>query len=112
MAIINAMASVAVNDQKQSVKWYEKIFSRPPDSMPSAELAEWRFEQGGRLQVYQLKERAGRGSFTLAVNSLVDQIVELRKIGIDPATPKINENAKVVMIKDPDGNSIAFAEYS
>jgi hypothetical protein len=110
MTITNAFASVAVNDQKQSVKWYERIFGRPPDSTPSSELAEWQFEQGGRLQVYQLTERAGRGSFTLAVSNINEQIAALRKVGIDPGTPMINEKIKVVMIKDPDGNSIAFAE--
>lgn len=112
MAITNAFATVAVNDQKQSVKWYEKIFRRPPDTTPSTELAEWHFEQGGKLQVYLLKERAGRGSFTLAVSSLKDEIESLRKVRIDPGTPMISENTKVVMIKDPDGNSIAFAEAS
>jgi hypothetical protein len=109
--ITNVMASVAVNDQKQSVKWYEKLFSRPPDSAPSAELAEWQFKQGGRLQVYQLQERAGKGSFSLAVNSLKDQIAVLRKVGIDPGKPMISDKTQVVMIKDPDGNSIAFAQY-
>ena len=74
------------------------------------EVAEWKFERGGWLQVYELQERAGSGSVTLAVSSLEEQIENLRKIGIDAGKPMISEKAKVVMIKDPDGNSIAFAE--
>jgi len=34
------------------------------------ELAEWQFPRGGGLQVYQLPEHAGQGSFTLAVATL------------------------------------------
>lgn len=110
MTIMNALASVAVKDLAKSVKYYQKLFGRPADSTPMPEVAEWKFERGGWLQVYQLKERAGAGSVTLAVDSLEDQITTLHKIGIDPGKPMISEKAKVVMIKDPDGNSIAFAE--
>jgi predicted enzyme related to lactoylglutathione lyase len=110
MSITNALASVAVKDLANSKRWYESLFGREPDTTPMPEVAEWKFEQGGWLQVYQLKERAGAGSVTLAVNSLDDQIAILHRIGIDPGTPIINEKVKVVMIKDPDGNSIAFAE--
>ncbi|HEV7432848.1 MAG TPA: VOC family protein, partial [Steroidobacteraceae bacterium] len=110
MTITNALASVAVNDLAKSVKYYQKLFGRPADSTPMPEVAEWKFEQGGWLQVYQLKERAGAGAVTLAVNSLEEQIANLHKIGINPGKPMLSEKAKVVMIKDPDGNSIAFAE--
>ena len=110
MAIVNALASVAVRNLTASMKWYERLFGRAADSRPMPEVAEWKFERGGWLQVYQLSERAGMGSVTLAVGSLDEQIVTLRKLGIDPGAPSINPQVKVVMIKDLDGNSIAFAE--
>jgi predicted enzyme related to lactoylglutathione lyase len=112
MSIDNALASVAVRDLKASVKWYEKVFGRPPDSIPMPELAEWRFGGGGRLQVYELAERAGSGSFTLIVSRIEQEIEKLRGLGIDPEKPMSGKGVKVVMIKDPDGNSIAFAEGS
>jgi predicted enzyme related to lactoylglutathione lyase len=110
MSIDNALASVAVRDLKASVKWYEKVFGRPADSTPMRELAEWRFGGGGRLQVYELPERAGSGSFTLAVSRIDEEIEKLRGLGVDPGKPMTGKGLKVVMIKDPDGNSIAFAE--
>jgi predicted enzyme related to lactoylglutathione lyase len=110
MPITNALASVAVKDLAGAVDYYQKLFGRPADSTPMPEVAEWKFERGGWLQVYQLKERAGAGSVTLAVTSVEEQIANLRKIGIDAGKPMISEKVKVVMIKDPDGNSIAFAE--
>lgn len=110
MSIKNAIASIAVKDLNSSSKWYEKLLGRAADSMPMAEVAEWRFERGGWLQVYQSKERAGAGSVTLAVDSVHQQIESLEKLGIDPGPQMDNEKVKVIMIKDPDGNSIAFAE--
>jgi len=110
MSIKNAIASVAVKDLSSAVQWYETLFGRPADSRPMAEVAEWEFERGGWLQVYENAERAGTGSFTLAVSSLDEQIADLKSKGIEAGEPMISEKAKVVMIKDPEGNSIAFAE--
>ena len=110
MTIKNAIASLAVRDLGASVKWYERLLGRPADSRPMTEVAEWKFDRGGWLQVYQSPDRAGSGSVTLAVSSLDDQVSDLKNAGLDAGQPKISDKVKVVMIKDPDGNSIAFAE--
>jgi hypothetical protein len=34
----------------------------------------------------------------------------LKQLSIDPGSPMKSAKEKVVMIKDPDGNSIAFVE--
>ena len=70
MSIHNAIASVAVRDVQAATKWYEKVLGRSADSAPMDEVREWKFERGGWLQIYQLVERAGSGSFTLAVTNL------------------------------------------
>jgi catechol 2,3-dioxygenase-like lactoylglutathione lyase family enzyme len=110
MSIDNALASLAVKDLARSVKWYAKVFGRPADATPMAEVAEWWFERGGGLQVYLLPERAGAGSCTLAVTHLDEEIEKLRGLGIDTGSQPSAKGIKTVMIKDPDGNSIAFAE--
>lgn len=110
MSIQNALASLAVADLAAASRWYQNLLGRPADSKPMAELAEWKFERGGWLQVYQGKERAGGGSATLAVSDLDEQIAHLRQLGIDPGRTMGGHSVKVVMIKDPDGNSIAFAQ--
>jgi hypothetical protein len=109
VSINNALASVAVKDLESAVKWYERIFNRPP-SRPMPEVAEWSFERGGVLQVYQLPERAGAGSFTLIVSSVAEQIAQLDKLGIDTSQRTSSDKVKTVMITDLDGNHIAFAE--
>lgn len=110
MAIENVLASVAVKDLKAATAWYTKVFGRPADSTPMPEVAEWKFNRGGWLQVYQLPERAGAGSFTLAVSDLDAEIARLRKVGIDGGQPTASRIVKTLMITDPDGNHIAFAQ--
>ncbi|CAN5409182.1 VOC family protein [soil metagenome] len=110
MSVINALASVAVRNLGLSIRWYEELLGRAADSVPMSEVAEWEFERGGWLQVYQNKERAGTGAVTLSVDKLDEQVDHLRRIGIEPGKQTTSKKVKVVMIKDPDGNSIAFAE--
>jgi predicted enzyme related to lactoylglutathione lyase len=110
MKIDNAIASVAVKDLKSAAKWYEKLFRRPADSTPMPEVAEWKFDRGGWLQVYQLPERAGSGSCTLAVSNIDEMVAHLESLGIDTSQRASGEKVKTVMIVDPDGNHLAFAE--
>ncbi len=111
MTIKNALASVAVADLAATLPWYQKLFGRPADSRPMDEVAEWKFPGGGWLQVYQTAgERIGKCSVTLAVDNLDQQIADLRALGIDPGKIMGGAVVKVVMLQDPDGNSIAFAE--
>lgn len=110
MNIDNALASVAVRDLTAAVAWYAQLIGRPPDSTPMPEVAEWEFDRGGWLQIYQLPERAGRGSCTLAVSRIEETIAHVRELGIDANQTTSSEKVKTLMITDPDGNHIAFAE--
>lgn len=109
MAINNALASVAVNDIKAAVQWYTKVVGRAPNSTPMPELAEWKFPTGGWLQVYALPERAGSCSCTLAVSNIDLERTRLERLGVVTGA-SLSEQIKVFMLKDPDGNSIAFAQ--
>jgi predicted enzyme related to lactoylglutathione lyase len=110
MKIDNVLASIAVKNIKVASAWYEKLFRRPADSTPMPEVAEWKFERGGWLQVYELPERAGAGSCTLAVSDIADVIAHLQSLGIDTSEADSGAKVKTVMITDPDGNHLAFAE--
>jgi predicted enzyme related to lactoylglutathione lyase len=110
MKIDNAIASVAVKDLKTASAWYEKLFQRAADSTPMPEVAEWKFERGGWLQVYQQPDRAGGGSCTLAVTDIAGLTTHLQSLGIDTSDSTSGDMVKTVMITDPDGNHLAFAE--
>ena len=110
MSIDNALAGVPVKNLQAAVAWYEQVLERPADSRPMPEVAEWKFPHGGWLQVYQLAERAGCGSFTLAVTDIDEIITRARKLGIDTSQKSSSPKVKTLMITDPDGNHIAFAQ--
>ena len=110
MSIQNALASLAVSDLDTAITWYATLLGRPADSRPMPEVAEWKFPRGGWLQVYALAERAGKGSVTLAVDDVAAESSKLMALGIDVDAPPSSAKVRTVMIKDPDGNSIAFAE--
>ena len=112
MAIENALATVPVNNLQAAIAWYERVLERPADSRPMPEVAEWKFPRGGWLQLYQLAERAGGGSFTLAVSDIDEIIARAQKLGIDTSHKSSSPKVKTLMITDPDGNHIAFAQTS
>jgi hypothetical protein len=74
------------------------------------EVAEWKFARGGWLQVYRRPERAGAGSCTLAVSDIDEVVSHLQSLGIDTSERTVGAKVKTVMITDPDGNHLAFAE--
>lgn len=106
------IASIAVRHLGSAVQWYAALLGRPADVCPMRGEAEWRFERGGWLQIHERFERAGCGAVTMAVDSLDEQIAHLQRLGIHPGKPLGSPRVRVVMIEDPDGNSIAFAEVS
>jgi predicted enzyme related to lactoylglutathione lyase len=110
MSIDNAIASLAVKNLTSAVAWYEALLGRAADSTPMPEVAEWKFPRGGWLQIYQLPERAGSGSCTLAVSDIEEVVAHVTKLGVDASQRGSGTQAKTLMIADPDGNHIAFAE--
>jgi len=99
-----------MKDLAAATEWYEKLFQRSPDSKPMPEVVEWKFPRGGWLQVYLLPERAGTGSCTFAVDDVDEVVRHLRKLGLDTGKVMTSEKTRVIMIKDPAGNSLAFAQ--
>jgi predicted enzyme related to lactoylglutathione lyase len=110
MSIDNVLASVAVTDLATATDWYTRLLGKPPDAKPMPEVAEWQFARGGWLQVYQAPERAGQGSFTLAVSSLDEILPQVQKLGVDMSDRTSGPQVKTLMITDPDGNHVAIAE--
>jgi len=110
MSIDNAIASLAVKDLAAAVAWYQALLGRAADSSPMPEVAEWKFPRGGWLQVYRVPERAGNGSVTLEVSNIDEVVAHVEKLGIDTSQRSSGPKVKTLMIVDPDGNHIAFAE--
>jgi len=107
MLVTNALASLPVRNLDAAQGWYASILG--PGSQPMTEVVEWQMERGGGLQVYEAPDRAGFGSCTLVVSDIDEMVEQLRAAGLEPPEPIRNDRVDVVMIQDPDGNSLAFA---
>jgi len=110
MKIVNALAGVAVARIDDAVAWYSKVIGGSPHGRPMEGLAEFRFDRGGWLQIFEDRSRAGKSSVTLAVSSLDEQIQALRKVGVDIGNRTKTEYVATAIVNDPDGNQIVFAE--
>jgi catechol 2,3-dioxygenase-like lactoylglutathione lyase family enzyme len=111
MPINNALAGIAVKDFSTARAWYEQLLGRAPDAEPmKGRLVEWHFPEGGVLLVFEEKDRAGRGSVTLSVTSLEEQLADLKAKGIVIGQQTQTEFILTATVSDPDGNLITFAE--
>ena len=110
MTIVNAIASLAVSDLPASSLWYARLLGKPAASRPMPEVAEWQFGRGGWLQLYQQPDRAGGGSVTLAVDDIEALASHLQQVGVAHGALSTTPLVRTIMLTDPDGNHIAFAQ--
>src|SRR5690349_15269971 len=104
MAITNAVAGIAVNDIGAATLWYSQLLGRAPDRRPMSNVAEWRFENGAGIQLYEDEDRAGGSCVTLVESDLDRRVADLK--GEDIAIQSRSNAAKLrtVTIEDEDGN--------
>ena len=110
MPVTNALAGVAVSDLFKSIPWYSRLLDREPDAQPMAEVAEWKFEKGGWIQIFKDKDRAGSSSVTLVVDNLDERLADLKEKRISILHVADSKLVKTAIIADPDGNQIVFAQ--
>ena len=109
MKIDNVLASVAVKDLDVAVAWYAEVLGSR-GSRPMPEVAEWSLPRGGGLQVYRLPARAGNGSLTFAVDDIDEAVRKLKTMNVDVSQVSASERVRTLMVTDPDGNHVAFAQ--
>ena len=108
--ITNVLAGIAVSDLDEAIPWYERILDRPPDARPMSEVAEWKFESGGWLQVFQDPDRAGQSSVTLVDSSIDQRVSALRAKGIEIGSTTDTDWVRTAIVADGDGNQLVFAQ--
>lgn len=110
MGVFNVLAGVAVTDLEKSVAWYADVLGRAPNLRPMEGLAEWRFTEGGWLQVFEDKKRAGHSSVTFAEDDFDGRVWALKAKGIKVGPITRSEQVDTALIRDPDGNQVVFAQ--
>lgn len=111
MKITHVFAGVPVTDSRSARAWYERLFDRPPDRLPTEDEAVWQLL--GSLSIYVVADRvrAGKGLLTLAVADMDAHLAALDELGLvserHESTPGSPRKA---VVADPDGNAITFFE--
>lgn len=111
MTITYVFAGIPTGNFASALPWYERLFGRPPDMLPTEEEAAWQFTDTGWIYLVGDADRAGNALVTLLVDNLDEQVTALAERGLAPAELETLPDAgrKVTFI-DPEGNKTAFAQ--
>jgi predicted enzyme related to lactoylglutathione lyase len=111
MGATYVFAGIAVADLEPALAWYERFVGRPPDLVPHAHEAAWRFTDDGWIYVVADAERAGNGLVTVLVDDLDARLSGLGLRGISVgAITTIADGVRTVAVHDPEGNRITLAQ--
>ena len=109
--ILGVISVVPVRDFDNACSWYEKLFGRAPDIVPTDGIAEWQLVQNGWVQVATDPERAGTANVAILVGDLEAQCNSCASA--DLSMGEIVEYSGIVIVaetSDPDGNKISFVQ--
>ena len=102
-------ATLFCQDIERSRDWFAKLLGREPDIEPMPGLVEWHHGAGGGLQIAESTDERS-GSVTLIVSSLDQQCDRLKQSGVEVGEIQEADFARLLMLRDPDGNDVVVAE--
>jgi predicted enzyme related to lactoylglutathione lyase len=106
-------AAIPVSDFTSARAWYERFFDRPADVIAHEHEVMWRVTDRGWLYIIRNPDVAGSSTVAMAVPDIDGATSALASRGVvtGPIQPEGDAGRKVV-VRDPDGNSIAILEVS
>jgi catechol 2,3-dioxygenase-like lactoylglutathione lyase family enzyme len=106
----HVFAGLAVRDYDAAREWYERLLGRPPDMLPIPGEAVWRLTPTASLYILVDRDRAGSGVVTIAAGGLDGERQALRERGIAGRVETTPEGVRKLVVRDPDGNTLALFE--
>jgi hypothetical protein len=109
MKVHKVYAVISSSRLEEAQAWYSRLFNRPADLHPMANLYEWHFGDGG-MQLVDDATRAGSSMLTVTVPDLeaLRGALEARQLTLGPTSD--GDFARFAQIADKDGNQITFAQ--
>ena len=109
MPVTHLFAGVAVSDFETARPWYEALFGRQPDMLPTEGEAVWQVTAFGSVYVTVSPARAGSALVTIAVSNLDEHAAALASRGLYLEEQAADSIAlRQLTITDADGNCIKF----
>jgi glyoxylase I family protein len=109
LSIHRILAVLPVSDLGVAEAWYARLFDRPTDATPMANLREWHVGSAG-LQVIEIPAPGGPAFVTLLANSIEDQRLALADRGLRLGASQPGDQGGNAQIVDPSGNTLTFAQ--
>ncbi|MGH3726699.1 MAG: VOC family protein [Mycobacterium sp.] len=109
MDVQQLLAQMTVSNLGTAVDWYTRLFGRIPDTRPMDGLVEWHLSSMFGVQVWADPDRAGRSTMVLVEADLDALVADLDCAGIAHSGPQQASSSRIVMLADPDGNTVVFA---
>ena len=108
MGVTHTFAGLPVADYAASYDWYLRLFGRPADMFPHESEAVWRMTPNSSIYLVEDPARAGSGLVTLALDDLDAHERRLGERGVAYTERASDEAARRLVVKDIDGNTLAF----
>jgi predicted enzyme related to lactoylglutathione lyase len=103
-------AAGTVADFDAGLDWYTRLMGRPADDLPFPGMAQWRNMNRAGLQLWQDKDRAGRGLMTIVVTDIEREKTRLAAAGIELGAIAWGAFGAAAELRDPEGNRINLTE--
>ena len=109
MSVTHLFAGIAVSDFAGARRWYEALFGRPPDMLPTEGEAVWQVTTSASVYVIADPPRAGSALVTISVSDLDEHVTALVARGLTLREEKGGPTApRQLTVTDDDGNCIKF----
>ena len=108
MTSTHVLAGALVDDLAAAETWYATLFAREPDARPMDGLLQWHLPDGSGVQVFLDPARAGHGSLVLHESDLDATATRLREASVEHEGPEPGGGARLLRLRDPDGNSVVL----
>ncbi|WP_336920886.1 VOC family protein [Aquipuribacter sp. SD81] len=106
MTFSHVLAGAVVSDLDAAETWYTTLFGRGPDARPMPGLLEWHLASGSGLQVWRDADRSGVSQLVLGSDDLDAEASRLREAGIALDGPEPGGGARILRLRDADGNLV------
>jgi catechol 2,3-dioxygenase-like lactoylglutathione lyase family enzyme len=111
MQASHLFAGIAVADFEAGLRWYERVFGKPPDMLPAEGDSVWHLASNASVYVVRDAERAGKALVTLAVRDLEHLMAELAARDVpDRAIQQTPGPMLRLIVTDAEGNRVTFFE--
>jgi hypothetical protein len=111
MPYVNVVPSLQVAAFEPTVRWYERLFGRPPDRTPMDGCVEWQLAATGALQIFRNPDAAAPATVILGLDDLDADVAEIGRRGITAEPYDVPSGQfRLAQLQDPSGNTVVLSQ--